>query len=167
MPRVGQVLRATPGTYAPADAKVSLQWLRNGSPIAGATGAAYRVAAADAGRRISLRTTVTRPDYQTFDVTTAVPGVVSSSTNTRMVLWAAGQKRRAVVRVYVAGTGFVGSGQVLVAYRKRLIRANLVNGRAEVVFNRAGAGNVEIKVRYLGSAALAPTYGSKWVRVTR
>ena len=165
VPRVGQVLRATPGTYAPADAQAALQWLRNGHPIPGATGAAYRVSGADAGARISLRTRVTRAQYQPFEQTTAVPGVVTSTT--RMSLFAAGQRRQAVVQVYVAGTGFRATGQVLVAYRNRLVRANLVNGIARVVFKRAGPGKVEVKVRYLGSSALAPTYGSKWIRVTR
>ncbi|MET0931954.1 MAG: hypothetical protein ABWX74_20735 [Aeromicrobium sp.] len=72
--RVGSVLTATPGTWTPSGTSVALQWLRNGSPIAGATGGTYTVVAGDATAAIGVRATGTYPSYDT--------SVVSSSTIT-------------------------------------------------------------------------------------
>ncbi|HEY4094539.1 MAG TPA: DUF2341 domain-containing protein [Baekduia sp.] len=54
--RVGQTVTAAPGTWSPS-ATPSYQWLRDGRPIAGATGASYVVVAADAGRQLSVKVT--------------------------------------------------------------------------------------------------------------
>ncbi|MBN9612829.1 MAG: tandem-95 repeat protein, partial [Actinobacteria bacterium] len=54
--RVGELLTASAGSWSPAAGNLSYQWLRSGTAIAGATGASYRLTAADAGRPISVRT---------------------------------------------------------------------------------------------------------------
>lgn len=63
--RVGEQLSAYAGSwYTPAGApRTALQWLRNGVPIAGATGATYVLAPVDLGARISLRVTATKDGY--------------------------------------------------------------------------------------------------------
>ncbi|RNM14004.1 carboxypeptidase regulatory-like domain-containing protein [Nocardioides pocheonensis] len=63
--RVGEQLSAYAGSwYTPTGAPTtSLQWLRNGVPVAGATGATYVLAPVDLGARISLRVTATKDGY--------------------------------------------------------------------------------------------------------
>jgi hypothetical protein len=63
--KVGQLLTGAQGTWTPADAALTNQWLRctdsassgSCSPIAGQTGATYTLVAADAGNHIRLRVT--------------------------------------------------------------------------------------------------------------
>jgi hypothetical protein len=57
-PAAGKVLSCTPGTFS-GDGTIAhaLQWLRDGAPIAGATGGQYAVALADRGHAISCRDT--------------------------------------------------------------------------------------------------------------
>lgn len=62
--KVGKKLRATPPSCTPG-AKVSYRWLRNGSPISGATKSAYKVKKADKGKKISVRITLARAGYTT------------------------------------------------------------------------------------------------------
>ena len=56
--RVGATLTAKVGTWTPASATTSVQWLRNGTAISGATGTTYTLTAADAGKRVAARVTV-------------------------------------------------------------------------------------------------------------
>lgn len=58
-PRVGSILSATTGHWNIPDAIPSYQWLRNGVAITGARSRTYAVVAADLGRRVSVRVTMT------------------------------------------------------------------------------------------------------------
>jgi hypothetical protein len=73
--RVGYVLTARPGTWGPAGT-LSYRWLRNGALIAGATGAGYRLTAADHGRRIAVRVTASRAGWTAAARTSAATAVV-------------------------------------------------------------------------------------------
>lgn len=66
---VGKEARAKDPRLAVEGAALSYQWLRDGAAIEGATGAAYRVTAADAGARLSVVVTATADG---FAPTTAV-----------------------------------------------------------------------------------------------
>jgi len=55
-PSPGGVLRAS-AAFAPAAQQLSHQWLRDGTPIAGATAAAYRPVPGDVGARLSVAVT--------------------------------------------------------------------------------------------------------------
>jgi hypothetical protein len=55
-PTVGQVVAASPGTWQ-AGTTFSYQWLRDGIPIDGATGATYTLATSDGGHEISVSMT--------------------------------------------------------------------------------------------------------------
>jgi beta-xylosidase len=69
-PKVGHVLTATLGAWNPCDLTFTYQWLRDGAPIAGATGQRYTVQAADIGHRLSVEVTATRAN--------TIPGVARS-----------------------------------------------------------------------------------------
>ena len=59
------------GVVAPKPTGSSLQWLRNGTPIDGATGQSYVLVAADLGTSITLAVTVTRAGYNDLTVTSS------------------------------------------------------------------------------------------------
>jgi hypothetical protein len=59
-PEVGQILNSTVGTWTNATT-YARQWLRNGSPIAGQSAAAYVLAAIDEGALIAINITATGP----------------------------------------------------------------------------------------------------------
>ena len=59
-PEVGMTLTSTTGTWTNATT-YAREWLRDGSPIAGATGATYVLVAADEGAEIAVDVTATGP----------------------------------------------------------------------------------------------------------
>jgi len=61
--KVGKKLTATSGTWAPSPVTVSYQWLRNGKPISGATKSTYTLVKADAGAKITVKTTGKKAGY--------------------------------------------------------------------------------------------------------
>jgi bacillolysin len=69
--RVGKTLTGNAGAWGPAPVGLSLQWLRNGAAIAGATRSTYKLKNADKGKRISLQVTGTRSGYTTLSKTSA------------------------------------------------------------------------------------------------
>ena len=68
---VGLLLRATAGTWTPSPTTTEYQWLRNGTPISGATRLTYTTVVADIGKDISVRVTVTRANYNTTSAVSA------------------------------------------------------------------------------------------------
>ncbi|MFC5679241.1 M1 family aminopeptidase [Aeromicrobium endophyticum] len=77
-PRVGETLTAVPGAWD-GGTTLSYQWLRDGSPIAGATAPSYALVATDWRTRISVAVTGSKPDHESLrrtSTTTSVrPGV--------------------------------------------------------------------------------------------
>lgn len=95
--RVGSKLAAVRGIgELPAKVVVSKQWLRDGKAIRGATGATYKLAVADAGKKISVSTS-----YKPFDRA----AVSSTSRPTGKVAPA----KMTVGRVSIVGTPRVGT----------------------------------------------------------
>ncbi len=62
-PRLRETLQVDPGAFTPEDAKASVQWLRAGVPVQGATGSTYLLTRADLGSRIAARVRLTKPGY--------------------------------------------------------------------------------------------------------
>ena len=58
----GEVLKASPGTWSPSDATYTYRWLRDGEPLAGATGRRYRPVLKDLRRALSVRVVATSGD---------------------------------------------------------------------------------------------------------
>lgn len=61
--RVGKTLRTAPVAWSVTDIRASVQWLRNGRVVPGATGASYRLRRPDRGTRISVRTSAVKEGY--------------------------------------------------------------------------------------------------------
>jgi hypothetical protein len=68
--KVGVRIVGNWGAWSPSPTSVKYQWLRDGAPISGATNYAYVPSTADAGKRISMRFTLTRASYTTVVQTT-------------------------------------------------------------------------------------------------
>jgi peptidoglycan/xylan/chitin deacetylase (PgdA/CDA1 family) len=71
---IGSVLTAVPGTWGPGTVTLGYQWLRNGSPIVGATSSIHKLVTADYRTVISVRVTGTKPGYATVTKTSATIG---------------------------------------------------------------------------------------------
>ncbi|WP_224760554.1 ExeM/NucH family extracellular endonuclease [Salinibacterium sp. ZJ450] len=72
--QVGKTLGVNAGNWSVKKPVFSYQWLRDGQPIDGATGASYRVTAADSGRALSVVVTAAASG---FDAGTATATAVS------------------------------------------------------------------------------------------
>nr|WP_246087022.1 alpha-L-rhamnosidase C-terminal domain-containing protein [Nocardioides humi] len=59
-PQFGATLTATDGSWNTKGLALTRQWLRDGTPIPGATGSSYLLGGADLGARISVRVTATK-----------------------------------------------------------------------------------------------------------
>jgi hypothetical protein len=68
---VGGTLTAVTGVWKPATESVAYRWLRDGTPIDGATAATYTMVTGDAGAKLSVRVTGARAGYASTDVTSA------------------------------------------------------------------------------------------------
>ncbi|WP_423462438.1 N-acetylmuramoyl-L-alanine amidase [Promicromonospora sp. MS192] len=62
-PSVGRILTADAGTYLPHDVDVAYRWLRDGEPVAWATGSRYLVTGRDRGADLTVRVTVSAPGH--------------------------------------------------------------------------------------------------------
>lgn len=71
-------LTVDPGVWVPSDATLTLQWLRDGVEIEGATGAAYKLVADDLDASVSVRVTGAKEGFTSAAVTSA-PVVVGEA----------------------------------------------------------------------------------------
>lgn len=74
--KVGATLTVHPGNWQPQPVTLSYQWYRSGQPIQGATGSTYKLVDADAGQRVSVAVTGSKPGYATVTETSHQTGVV-------------------------------------------------------------------------------------------
>jgi hypothetical protein len=81
--RVGGTVTAAASAWTPA-AALTYQWLRDGSPIGGATGTTYSPVAADAGRLLQVKVAGTAAGYQSASAV-SVPRTVAAARATAAV----------------------------------------------------------------------------------
>ncbi|WP_127479258.1 family 78 glycoside hydrolase catalytic domain [Nocardioides pantholopis] len=157
--RLGSTLRATAGSWNTKGLAFGYQWLRNGSAIRGATGSAYRLGAADVGRRISVRVTATKPGKApgtSVSRATAPVGKATSRTTVRPNRTRVQPGRPVTVAVRVVASGVKATGRAKVRVDGRVVRTVVVrNGRASVTVRIARRGSHRVTARYAGSATVA------------
>lgn len=78
--KVGKTLTASVRSWSPKTTSRSWQWLRGGVAIAGATSYKYKLVAADARHKISIRVTGTRSGYAVTVKTSKATGAVALGT---------------------------------------------------------------------------------------
>ncbi|NYJ00458.1 surface antigen [Nocardioides thalensis] len=165
-PQVGEQLILTPGSYRPTDAAPAYQWLRDGVPIAGATGTTYEVTGADLGARLRAQVTLTRRNYATRTVRLGPEGIVT--TRAAATVDAVGRRGRAVVRVRVTAPGLEAvDGRVTITVAKETRTVQLVAGRARVVLDDLAPGRRTVWVRYDGTPTVEAARATTSVRVLR
>ncbi len=161
---VGQPLTLNPGTFTPTDARPAYQWLRDGTPIAGATAATYTLTAADAGHRVALRVTLTRATYANRVETVAAPGAVT--TTPTVSVNATGKSRSASMWVKVTAPGVAPvAGQVTIRIGQQVVRKSLANGRVWVWMGSLPVGRRTVRVEYAGRGPVLPGRGTDRITV--
>jgi surface antigen len=81
----GETLSLVPAVVTP-QGTLSVQWLRGGVPVPGATGSTYLLRPVDLGSRISARIDVTRPGYTQLSARTEATARVRSTPRIRLAL---------------------------------------------------------------------------------
>jgi len=164
-PHPGETLRLDPGDVSPADEMPTVQWLRAGVPIAGATGQTYLLRRADLGSRIAARVRHTRPGYNTL-VTRAAPTRRVKSVSTLRLRTERGRGRlRMSVGVTARGVVPV-RGTVLVKSRGTVLKTlRLRDGQAATTLRDLSAGYRTFTVRYVASETVTAATLRRTVRI--
>lgn len=161
----GRVLTVKPGTVEPADSTATYTWLRDGVPIPGATGATYRLGAADVGKRVTVRLDVVRRSFRSLSRVMSV-GNAKVTTRPTVKVKTAGQPGRAVVTVKLRAPGIVPfKGRVTVRIGSRSEVVRIVDGKARVAFSGLRPGVQNVQVRYTGTKVIKPVKGKGRVRI--
>lgn len=151
------------GAYDP-----TVQWLRDGEPIKGATDPTYRPRGADAGRTVAARVTyppVVTAQYDGIGGQTVTPrttnGLKVAKVATRAFATIAdptvSADRQGRVRVDVTAPNQVVTGTVTVAVGDWSRTRSLRNGSARIVLPRLAPGRHTVTARYLGTSVYAPS----------
>ncbi len=129
-PRPGQTLTLEPMRVSPR-ADVSVQWLRAGVPVEGATGTTYRLTAADLGSRVTARVRATRPGYTTITTRTPATARVRSVPRIKVSLTPRRHGRVTVNGSVTARGVNPVEGTLLIRSRGRVLReVPLIDGTA-------------------------------------
>jgi hypothetical protein len=164
-PRLGETMTFDPGTFAPSQADVAIQWLRAGRPVAGATGTTYRLTAADLGSRIAARMTITRPGYTPVTERTRSSFRVKSVSRLH-VLADPGSGRVKLQIVVTAPKVSPVDGTVRIRSRGKLLaELTLRNGAATARLTDLPAGTRTFTIRYLGSDTATSAVLTRDVRI--
>lgn len=161
-PRLGETLKVKLGTAAPI-ASTTINWLRSGVPIEGATGRTYALTSADLGQRISPQVTHARSGYTTVVDPTSSTALVKSVTTMDLTVVPGGKRGRAKVLAELTAPGVTtatGTAYIRSA-GKLLAEVPVVDGVARKTVRDLDAGKHRIKVVYKGSPS------TTWVKATQ
>jgi hypothetical protein len=145
---VGQTLTATPGTFSASPETVTSQWLANGAPIPGASGATLTLTAAQLGKAITYKSTATKGGETATSTSAAVtvtspavppvPQVASKTTVTKVTV-AKKAKQVSVAGKVTASKSPAGKAKVTIKKGKKVIVTKTVTVSAK------GAANLTVK----------------------
>jgi surface antigen len=82
---VGDALTTSVGNWAPAPVTTTIQWMRDGAPIPGATGASYTLTEADLGRSLRVDVIGTKANYSSARASSAATPAVTARQLTNTV----------------------------------------------------------------------------------
>ncbi len=107
----------------PADVSVAVQWLRDGSPVDGATGRSYRLTVEDLGTRVVAALRLTRPGYDELDTRTPSTPVVRAQP--RLSLSTTSGRRSLTLRALLSASGVPAINGLLEVRRGRKLVAKV------------------------------------------
>jgi surface antigen len=152
---IGKVLTARPGATSPASGvAAAYQWLRNDTPIPGATGVRYRLTAADVGRHMSVRVTHSRARFESA-VERAHAGAGSEKVRTPSTIHmkVRSRGRHVAISVRVTSPGAVTpTGRMVLSVSGRDHVVWLRNGRARSDFYLVDRGDWWARAKYSATA---------------
>ncbi|GAB4012650.1 carboxypeptidase regulatory-like domain-containing protein [Nocardioides ultimimeridianus] len=163
--KVGSTLTASSGTWSVTGLTLAHQWTRDGSPIAGATGATYVLKAADAGTSVAVRVTASRTGYASSTATSAAVTVAKLPSRTRV----GGPKtpkagHKVSFTVTVGGTGVVNpTGRIVIKDGSRKVATLTLTAakHGKVVVSLAfKKGRHKLTASYLGNGHVAASKSS-------
>jgi surface antigen len=164
-PRLGETLQVDPGSFTPADATVSVRWLRAGVPVEGATGSTYRLTRADLGERVAARVRLTRPGYEALRARSAETAVVKSPPTLVVETQAGTGTLRASVSVTAPGIRSVPGTVRIRSETRRLAELTLRQGAAATTLRGLRRGLRTFTFRYPATDKVARTALSRTVRI--
>lgn len=158
--RVGDRATATAGEWSLEGLRAAYQWLRDGTAIAGATGSAYTVTAADAGRLLGVRVTMTRTGYDPGSAVSPTRQVAKLASTTAASLSRTSARPRQAVQVAVTVTtatrGVTPGGTVgLMLNGRQVASSRLKAARTTLRYVPRAVGTLRLTVRYVGQDPVA------------
>lgn len=153
-PLLGQTLSLDPGSYSPVDGDVSIQWLRAGVPVDGATETTYPLTAADLGSRMTAQVTIARAGYTSLVSEPVATRTVRSTPGLHVSLERGVRRPLLTVRVTARGVTPVTGVVQVVSHGTVLAELTLRNGSAHTRLRDLAEGRHTVKIRYLGAATV-------------
>jgi surface antigen len=164
--RPGRTLTVRHAPVTPRGARVSLQWLRDGVPVAGATHATYRLGTGDLGRRVTAALSAHLTGYH--DLTAQAPP--SDLVRVPPVLTVTTQPGRRTLRlaVHVSASGVAApSGVVAVWLRgKMLTTFDVRRGGGTTTLRSVPPGSQPFRIRFRGNQTVEPLIAWRRVAIT-
>ncbi|MFD1825064.1 MULTISPECIES: cohesin domain-containing protein [Mumia] len=149
--RVGAVLTAIPAPWDVAGTTASYEWRRDGTPVAGARGASYRLSPADAGKKVTVHVVGDKEGHLQGAVTSAPTLAVAPAASRVAAKVRRSVKRGAkvTVKLRVSAAGVTPTGAAAVTYRGKT---------RHVTLKRTGITTVTLKATKRGSSKIRVTY---------
>lgn len=163
--RLGKTLTVDTGAYLPAKAAPSVQWLRDGQPVPGATRTTYRLTAADLGARISANVTAGRRGFAATSQTVRKGGAVRVRPRLKVERVTGRHAVRLVIRVAAKRVPVVPGVVKVRAKGGPWQRVELRNGVARVVLTGLPQGKRVVRIAYTGSPTVTKLVRNVVVRM--
>lgn len=162
--RPGQTLSLEHGAPRPRDAQVSVQWLRDGVAVAGATRSTYKLGKADLGHRLTAQISARRAGYRNL-VTKAPPtGTVRSLPRLTTTLKPSKRTLKMTLNMTAPEVNAV-NGVVGVRVRGVLVKSfRVTNGVGQATLHLA-SGRPRLRIYYRGSDTVGASTIWRTVRI--
>jgi surface antigen len=145
--RPGETLTLAHGLTRPRDAQVSVQWLRDDVPIAGATRSTYTLTKGDLGHRITAQVSAKRKGYRNLVAKAPLTAKVRALPRLSTVTSTSGRKLRMTVEVTARDVSSV-TGIVGVAGHGKMLKTISVKNGVGRATMRLPTGRSRLRIHF-------------------